>query len=256
MPNKPKARKGKTTAAKAAPAPAPTTVEAVLSPLTEKRLDGIAFKQVRIETRTEQLAKQIGAIELTVGRMAQMLDAQLSRILTPSNGNGGGGPETVFHRRAFKKVSIKLRKRFIECLVEDCDNRRRLFRCSDWTALTYLIANQTLREGIEEVPVGARKVQQKSRTLARAAEAPVRTGGGRKRFTGEDASAAQEQARLNRSREKAEKAIRGLRDESYKDKKLEDALGANGFLPQVAFDAADNCGRITEAFRKKFNSNK
>jgi hypothetical protein len=255
MPSKPtKSRKGKVVKA-IKPIPAePAKVEAVLSPATEKRLDGIVFKQVRIETRTEQLAKQVNAIELTVGRMAKMLDEQLSRILTPNNG-GGNGEGVVFHRRAFKKLSIKLRKRFIEVLVEDANGAKRQFRCSDWTAVTYLIANQRVREGIEEVAPSVRKVQQKRRTLARDEEAPAKPER-RKRFTGIDDAAAQEQAALNRSREKAEKAIRKLRDASKKDQSLVDDLVSNGFTKQVAFEAADNCGRISDAYRSKFNSNK
>lgn len=138
--------KKKTTKKKVVAEETPATV-AVLSPDTVKKIEAMSFKQVTTASRVDQLSKQIVGIESTVGKMAKVLDEQLSRILTPPS----EGEYTVFHRRAFKKLSIRLRRKSIDLHVEDIDGSKRVYRCMNWTDLTYLIATQKIRDGIEEI---------------------------------------------------------------------------------------------------------
>lgn len=256
----------------------PVKVLVNLDKQTLEKFDRMAFKQVQTQNRMESLEKSVVTLMQSVSSMASMVDGHMKRLRSaPAAGEG-----VVFHHKMFNKISIKLRKRAIDVLVEDLHNgikRKRVFRCADYSKVEHFMATRTLAEGIEELAPRPARVPKKKKTTAKKQTKRTKTvadvryemereglrnqivpSQGKSRYFDETASATQ--AQQNKQREKAEKVIvklcsAGGLAENAKDQELLDALMANGFTDHVAFYAASNCGRITDPkVIKKYDTSK
>jgi len=233
----------------------------------------MAFKQVQTGSRLDVMEKTMTALVKTIETMAGTVQSELHRIKSRPVVDA----EPVFYHKMFNRISVRLRKRAIDVMVEDLHDgvkRKRVFRCNDWTRVEHLMTYRTMTEGIEELEVKApvkrkgfgkkvaKKVAKKAPTKPKSIEdirhEMERDGipntviaSGKTKTAYYDTMSDAEQRAVNRSREKAERLIVKLCSaggpfEGAKDAGLIDALHANGFDRQVAFHAAMNCGRITD----------
>lgn len=262
-------RKGHTTAAEEVVSSAPLKVHVELNEQSRKRIDAMAFKQVQIGSRMDTLEGTMSRLASSILGMAGMVESELHRIKS----RPAIDSDPCFYPKMFNKISIRLRKKSIDVVVEDIhegSKRKRVFRCSDWTRVEHFMSYRSLTDGIEELAVKptVRRLTAGKKTVAKkraAKKTPAdvrydmeRAGIENRVVAGKegktaylDPEADKDQRAVNRSREKAEKVIvklcsAGGSAEGAKDAELIEALQANGFDREVAFYAAMNCGRVTD----------
>lgn len=236
-----------------------------LNPDTIKKIESMAFRQVQT---TSQLNHNNGKLDSLVEQLQSLtatVDKHLSRLKVPTVESDNA----AFSTKCFNKISIRLRKRTVDVLVEDIHQgakRKRLFRCESFSKAEHLLCMRTVVEGIEEVPViktrtasktkpkAKSKTKTKTKTLAEVRYEMERDGIQNtvvpKTDTAYfDSTKAVVNSAESKNLAKAEKIIVKIcssgKYANAKDEELIDALIQSGFAPHVAFAAASNCGRVS-----------